>query len=527
LSRDPGTQWAYSNVGYCLLGLALANKAGTTYDALLNSRIIGPLGMKDTTLYPTDEASRRLATGHDPKLAPIPPLDLGIFAPAGALRSTLDNLLRFASAVLPNSRSPLEAPAQLLLSIRRPAPAIGGDQALGWEVATGSNPFLAKDGVTAGQAASIVLDAPKQTGVVVLSNALPVMMKAPPDGGVGAADLARHLIRPALPVASLYCVLSADRPETSSQQLRLRVATPSIGLHVKVAHRRLIRPVTTRRIDSRYAVMQDPSADGHSHGRALRDQVTKWMPAVSPRYIINHHLEFVMFRLAAAFLQAASAFVFLSCTQPQQPKPSSADTRTPEAQRMPSVGNQPGTPAKNASSTEDLCRAANDGDQVSVRRLLERGVDTKASWEGATALHYAVLRRHFDIAKLLLDSAAEPNARASNGATPLLLAATSSEISPDITGSGDLALVKLLVSRGARLDDGDLQHGQTPLMIAAWTFDYEIVKYLLDKGADPQLKSNDGRTALIGTILRSGTTPGDTVNENKQQRVLELLRTRE
>lgn len=64
----------------------------------------------------------------------------------------------------------------------------------------GTDPFVAKDGVTAGQAASIVLDAPKETGVVVLSNALPVKMKAPPDGGVGAADLARHLIRPALPV---------------------------------------------------------------------------------------------------------------------------------------------------------------------------------------------------------------------------------------------------------------------------------------------------------------------------------------
>jgi len=62
------------------------------------------------------------------------------------------------------------------------------------------HPFIAKDGVTAGQAASIVLDAPKQSGIVVLSNALPVKMKAPPDGGVGAADLARHLIRPALPL---------------------------------------------------------------------------------------------------------------------------------------------------------------------------------------------------------------------------------------------------------------------------------------------------------------------------------------
>ena len=97
-------------------------------------------------------------------------------------------------------RSPLEAPAEFLLSIRRPALAIGGEQALGWDVVAGIDPFVAKDGVTAGQAASIVLDAPKQIGVVVLSNALPVKMKAPPDGGVGAADLARHLIRQSLPV---------------------------------------------------------------------------------------------------------------------------------------------------------------------------------------------------------------------------------------------------------------------------------------------------------------------------------------
>jgi len=200
LSRDPGAQWEYSNVGYGLLGLALANKAGTTYEALLNSRILGPLRLKDTTLYPTGEATRRLAVGHDSKLAPVPPLDLGIFAPAGALRSTVENLLSFLNAVLPDSGSPLEAPAQLLVSIRRPAPAAGGEQALGWDVVTGTDPFFAKDGVTAGQAASIVLDAPKQTGVVVLSNAFPVELGPPPGGGIGAADLARHLIRPALPV---------------------------------------------------------------------------------------------------------------------------------------------------------------------------------------------------------------------------------------------------------------------------------------------------------------------------------------
>lgn len=141
-----------------------------------------------------------VAAGHDPSLAPIPPLEIGIFAPAGALRSSVQDLLSFASAMLPDSGSPLEAPAQLLLSIRRPAPVIGGDQALGWEVVEGTDPFLAKDGVTAGQTSSIVLDAAAQTGVVVLSNAFPVNLGPPPDGGVGAADLARHLIRPALPL---------------------------------------------------------------------------------------------------------------------------------------------------------------------------------------------------------------------------------------------------------------------------------------------------------------------------------------
>lgn len=200
LSRDPGAQWEYSNVGYGVLGLALANRAGMTYDALLDRRVIGPLGLEDTTLHPRGEATRRLAVGHDATLAPIAPIDLGIFAPAGALRSTAADLLTFLGAALPDSRSPLEAPAQLLLRIRRPAAAVGGEQALGWDVVGGAEPFLAKDGVTAGQAATVVLDPAQRRGAVVLSNGFPANLQLPPGGGIGAADLARHLIRPAFPL---------------------------------------------------------------------------------------------------------------------------------------------------------------------------------------------------------------------------------------------------------------------------------------------------------------------------------------
>jgi serine-type D-Ala-D-Ala carboxypeptidase/endopeptidase len=58
LSKDPGTQWEYSNVGYGLLGLALANKTGAIYEALLNRRIIDPRRLKDTALHPTGDATR-------------------------------------------------------------------------------------------------------------------------------------------------------------------------------------------------------------------------------------------------------------------------------------------------------------------------------------------------------------------------------------------------------------------------------------------------------------------------------------
>src|SRR6185437_8859808 len=53
--------WWYSNVGYTLLAMALANRGGQSYEALLQQRVIGPLGLKDTTLHPTPTMRSRLA----------------------------------------------------------------------------------------------------------------------------------------------------------------------------------------------------------------------------------------------------------------------------------------------------------------------------------------------------------------------------------------------------------------------------------------------------------------------------------
>ncbi len=63
LNTRPGTAALYSNVGFDLLGDALASAANVTYSQLLNERIVRPLGLHDTTLSPTGEQCGRLLRG--------------------------------------------------------------------------------------------------------------------------------------------------------------------------------------------------------------------------------------------------------------------------------------------------------------------------------------------------------------------------------------------------------------------------------------------------------------------------------
>lgn len=197
--------WWYSNVGYALLGMALAHRAGQRYEALLQARVMDPAGLRDTTFHPTPGMQSRTAEGHDPELRPLPPFEAGIFIAAGGLRSTLRDLSRFAAAVLPGSRSPIARDAELLLTVRREARWLGGKQALGWEVldAPGGE-FVSKDGVTFGQTASMVFDPDRRIAVVVLSNTHPDLHSSTlSGGGIGAADIARHLLRPELPLGKV------------------------------------------------------------------------------------------------------------------------------------------------------------------------------------------------------------------------------------------------------------------------------------------------------------------------------------
>ena len=61
LRFQPGTRWGYSTAGIDVLGRVVEVVSGTPFADFLRQRLFQPLGMKDTTFWPTREQEKRLA----------------------------------------------------------------------------------------------------------------------------------------------------------------------------------------------------------------------------------------------------------------------------------------------------------------------------------------------------------------------------------------------------------------------------------------------------------------------------------
>lgn len=62
----PGSRWSYSNPGINTLGRIVEVVSGEEFAAFLDQRILGPLGMKDTTFWPIAAQAKRLAKSYQP-----------------------------------------------------------------------------------------------------------------------------------------------------------------------------------------------------------------------------------------------------------------------------------------------------------------------------------------------------------------------------------------------------------------------------------------------------------------------------
>ena len=64
MQYEPGEKWKYTQSGINAAARIVEVVSGMTFDVFVQKRIFDPLGMKDTTFYPTDEQRARLATAY-------------------------------------------------------------------------------------------------------------------------------------------------------------------------------------------------------------------------------------------------------------------------------------------------------------------------------------------------------------------------------------------------------------------------------------------------------------------------------
>jgi serine-type D-Ala-D-Ala carboxypeptidase/endopeptidase len=171
LRREPGRRPRYSNLGFGLLGHVLALRAGRSYEQLIRERICRPLELVDTGVSVPPGARGRFAQGHNRRGRPVPHWDLPALAGAGALRSTVADLLAFLRVQLGEGDPALARAAALTHAPRRRRgrAAIG----LGWwrlPLRGTDHELLFHNGGTGGFRSFAGFVPATHTAVVVLTN---------------------------------------------------------------------------------------------------------------------------------------------------------------------------------------------------------------------------------------------------------------------------------------------------------------------------------------------------------------------
>ena len=172
LPRGIGTEWDYSNLGMGLAGHALSLKAGMTFERLVRELILDPLSMNHTGFDLAPPVGAPTAQGHGPAARPVPNWDVPTLAGAGALRSTMYDMLLFTAANLMEADLEISPVLHRTHEVRVPDIAENLSMALGWLINTRfpDCPIIWHNGGTGGFHSFIGLDKVGRKAVIVLTN---------------------------------------------------------------------------------------------------------------------------------------------------------------------------------------------------------------------------------------------------------------------------------------------------------------------------------------------------------------------
>ena len=159
----------------------------------------------------------------------------------------------------------------------------------------------------------------------------------------------------------------------------------------------------------------------------------------------------------------------------------------------------------------DITIASFNGDLDDVTRLLDEGADLEArDYEGQTALLAAASAGHVDVVRLLMEAGAEPGFTMENANYWSAMAAAAFE--------GHIPVLEFLLESGIDVDSPSGDRGQTALFSTIYPGRTQAAAWLLTRGADPNHADKYGerplrpavqyrRMEILRLLLEAGADP--------------------
>ncbi|HEY3857186.1 MAG TPA: serine hydrolase domain-containing protein [Verrucomicrobiae bacterium] len=152
LEFEPGTKYAYANAGINTAARIIEIVSGMPYEEFMRQRLFKPLGMKDTTFWPTKSQESRIAKSYKPNTAkndleeiqisqlhyPLSDHPIRYPMPAGGLFSTAHDVARFCQMILNggqlDGKRYLSENAVNMMTSKQTGDAVKDNYGFGWGV---------------------------------------------------------------------------------------------------------------------------------------------------------------------------------------------------------------------------------------------------------------------------------------------------------------------------------------------------------------------------------------------------------
>jgi hypothetical protein len=195
---------------------------------------------------------------------------------------------------------------------------------------------------------------------------------------------------------------------------------------------------------------------------------------------------------------------------------------------------------RDPASLEALLDAVIDDDRPAARQLLRKNPELAARrideaprfetglthwfYEGDTPLHFAAAGHRPEIAKMLLEAGADPNAAHNHRrSSPLHYAADGYINSEQWNADGQVKTIRVLLDAGGNHHARD-GNGATPLHRAVRTRCAKAVKFLLESGSDPTIRNKSGSTAFHLAVQNTGRGgSGAEIAKAAQREIIEVF----